>query len=89
MTKKNLVGQTVKLVTFNGSKIAPADVDPDQNFWKLVGSEGRVSSVDPPKYIGADRILVVFDLELDSLDLPNHNNPKNALWIKKQDLLYL
>jgi hypothetical protein len=83
------VGKIVKLTTFNGEAIAPADIDAGENYWKLIGSTGVIHSITPPKNVGEDRILVVFHLDLDSLNLSNHNQVKNALWIKYKDLFQL
>lgn len=79
-------GNTVFLVKFNGQKSAPPDVDENENFWKLIGERGQVLSISPPDDIGQDRVLIAFDADLDELDLPNHNEISNSLWIKTSDL---
>jgi hypothetical protein len=85
---KNLfsVGDSVYLEYFNGLKLAPLDVDENENFWKLVGQVGKVLSITPPRHIGGDRLLVRFDANLDEFELPNHNEIPNSLWIKSSDL---
>jgi hypothetical protein len=77
----------VLLGKFNGCKSAPLDVDEGENFWKLIGKRGQILSTSPPKYIGSDRVLVKFEDNLDELDLPNHNETPNTLWIKVSDLI--
>jgi hypothetical protein len=79
-------GNSVILSTFNGLISAPPDVDKNENFWKLIGRNGVVLSMSPPTFIASDRVLIRFDANLDELDLPNHNEVPNTLWIKVTDL---
>jgi hypothetical protein len=79
-------GDPVILSTFNGLTSTPLDVEENENFWKLIGKKGQVLSMSPPTFIGRDRVLIKFDANLDELDLPNHNEVPNTLWIKVSDL---
>jgi hypothetical protein len=81
------VGQMVRLMTFNGTA-APTSpqVKPTDDYWRLIGTSGRVVNCSPPKGIAADRVLVAFSASLDELGLANDNEIANALWVKVSDL---
>jgi hypothetical protein len=81
------IGSKVRLKIFNGNASGPPNVSADANFWSLVGSHGTVIETRPIEGIDADRVLVLFDVSLPNLRLPNHNELKNSLWIKRSDLV--
>lgn len=83
------VGKRVVLLTFNGLESVPTNVDEHENFWKLVGRTGEVLSIDRRRHVERNRVLVGFDVDLDELDLPNHNQIPNSLWIRRSDLAVL
>lgn len=53
-----------------------------ENYWTLIGSRGRI--IDEQEF--NDRVLVLFECNLDGYKLENHNPIKNSLWIKRSDL---
>lgn len=73
----------VKLKTFLGKYNSPNDVDKFDDFWKLIGQKGIVIE---DKLVDKERVLVLFDKNLDDFQLANHNPIKNSLMIKKSDL---
>ena len=73
----------VRLKTFLGSKSSPDDVDKSDDYWKLIGQSGTV--IDD-KLADKERVLILFDKNLDDFQLANHNPIKNSLMIKKGDL---
>ena len=73
----------VRLKTFLGTKNSPDDVGKSDDYWKLIGQSGTV--IDD-KLTDKERVLVLFDKNLDDFQLPNHNQIKNSLMIKKSDL---
>ena len=85
------VNSRVILKSFNGTVKPPSDCDPGEGFWKLIGHEGVVIQ-DPFKCCKDDRysderkVLVKFDVSLDSFGLCSSNHVKNSLWILVSDL---
>jgi hypothetical protein len=75
-----------RLVSFNGSKSAPKDVEDYENYWRLIGELGNVLEADRPYGVDEDRVLLRFQLCLDDLGLENHNEIPNSLWIRLSDL---
>ncbi|BDD01427.1 DUF6678 family protein [Persicobacter psychrovividus] len=73
----------VRLKTFLGTNISPEDVDKFDDYWKLIGQSGTVIN---DKLSDKERVLVLFDRDLDDFQLANHNPIKNSLIIKKSDL---
>lgn len=77
--KKNTL---VRLNSFLGTLKPGNKVKANEDFWKLVGTKGKI--IDDG--IDNERVLVLFDKNLDDLGLENHNPVKNSLWIKRTDL---
>ncbi|MCF8278245.1 MAG: hypothetical protein K9J17_16070 [Flavobacteriales bacterium] len=75
----------VRLKSFLGTQSSPTSVDENENYWKLVGKTGEVLDSE----VGADKVLVQFDDNLDDFGLENHNAIKNSLMINKSDLQFL
>jgi hypothetical protein len=84
-------GRKVRLMTFEGLSTAPWGCAPEENYWKLIGSEGRLI-LDPFKCCKDDRysderkLLVVFDISFKSLGLCAHQKNENSLWVSVTDL---
>lgn len=81
----------VILQTFFGTKIPDdTNVDPQENYWKLVGCTGEVVEIkEKPHPAFLDKglqILVKFDNSLVDLNLISHNHIANTLWIFETDL---
>jgi hypothetical protein len=76
----------VRLVSFNGAKLAPKDVEAYENYWRLIGEVGSVLKADRPYGVDDDRVLVRFNACLNDWGLENHNEIPNALWIRLSDL---
>jgi hypothetical protein len=49
----------------------------------LIGEKGKIIT---DQEIKDERVLVLFDQNLDDFKVANHNPIKNSLWIKKTDL---
>jgi len=84
----------VRLISFNGTKQADPGCHPTEDYWKLIGSSGTVTQDPSQSSLRASfspqpqpRVLVVFDANLDSMGLINHNPAPNSLWILESDLV--
>jgi len=73
----------VRLKSFLGTNNSPNDIDKSDDYWKLIGQIGIV--IDD-KLADKEKVLVLFDNDLDDFQLANHNPTKNSLMIKKSDL---
>ena len=73
----------VRLITFQGLSNPPSDIDTCDNYWKLIGQCGTVidNELDDK-----EKVLVLFDVDLDNFQLANHNSIKNSLMIMIKDL---
>lgn len=74
--------RVVILKTFHGTKTPKKDTLERENYWKLIGKKGKVIDDHGTK----DRVLVLFESNLDDYKVENHNPTKNSLWIKITDL---
>ena len=73
----------IKLKTFHGTSEPSIKVKHRENYWKLIGEKGVVlEDAD----FNLDKVLVLFEKNLDDFDLENHNPIKNSLYIDKRDL---
>lgn len=72
----------VTLQSFLGTTEPTKGTSENENYWKLIGAKGRI--IDDQKI--NDRVLVLFEINLDDYKLENHNPTKNSLWIKMSDL---
>lgn len=75
-------GDKVKLKTFLGTLRPRTAINTQDNFWKLIGERGKVIE----DTIQNNRVLVLFEKDLDGFGLANHNPIPNSLWIKPTDL---
>jgi len=75
-------GMKVKLIAFNNSTTAPDDCDPCENYWSLIGELGTI--VKPIN--SRSRVLVQFDVSVNSMGLHCHNAINNSLLILGSDL---
>jgi len=73
----------VRLKTFLGTNNPTEEIDKSDDYWKLIGQSGTV--IDD-NLADKERVLVLFDKDLDDFQLANHNPIKNSLMIKKSDL---
>ena len=73
----------VRLKTFQGLSKSPYDVDENDNYWKLIGQFGTVIDNELDDI---EKVLVLFDVDLEDFHLANHNPIKNSLMIKIKDL---
>ncbi len=78
--KKN---SKVRLKTFHGSLTSPNKVNMRENYWVLIGEKGIV--IDFADF-NIEKVLVLFEKNLDDFNLENHNPIKNTLYIDKLDL---
>jgi len=72
----------VILKSFQGASKPKRSTLENENYWKLIGSKGRIIGEEDI----SGRFLVLFENNLDDLKLENHNPIRNSLWIKKSDL---
>lgn len=79
-------GKKVMLRSFNGLLAASEKVEPQYNYWKLIGSKALVSQLSADNN---NRVLVTFDRDLVSLGLLCHNEIPNSLWILVNDLKFV
>lgn len=90
MNRMFVLGDRVRLVSFHGEAMSPVPVEKEEDFWRLVGSEGEVVSDElkvHPAFPGkGGRVLVRFNIDLGGLGLPSHNSVRNSLWIFVSDL---
>jgi len=80
-------GQKVELRTFNGTSKTDENCNPNENYWKLIGSIGTV--INFPEELNfpyKNRLLIQFDKDVKQLNLECHNNEPNSLWILISDL---
>jgi hypothetical protein len=82
MNQKPEIGSRVQLATFQGSRHPPADCDPRENYWKLIGHSGTVLA----RLTTPEHVLVDFDTSVSSFGLHCHNPEPNSLRIKWTDL---
>ena len=73
----------VILKSFLGTLNPESEIDVTDNYWKLIGVKGRVIE---DKAFNENRVLVLFERNIDDYGLANHNPIKNSLWIKTSDL---
>lgn len=78
-------GKRVKLKTFLGTLFPKEEIDNVNNYWKLIGEKAHVIDHDTTG-VFRDKVLLLFDKNLDVFELANHNPIENTLWINKSDL---
>jgi hypothetical protein len=61
------------------------DVDPQENYWLLIGKTGRVVAQKNER----QRLLIRFDVSICSMGLHCHNPTENTLLILESDLKFL
>jgi hypothetical protein len=75
-------GDRIELKTFLGTLERRTKVYTENNFWRLIGEKGAVIE----DVTRNERALVMFEKNLDELEVANHNPIPNSLWIKPSDL---
>lgn len=60
------------------------DLNDNENYWRLIGETGTI--IEESNEYFTNRVLIMFDKNLDDLKLINHNPIKNTLWILIKDL---
>lgn len=73
----------IKLKTFHGTLKPKNKVKIRENYWKLIGEKGIVVEIAD---FNPEKVLIIFEKNLDDFDLENHNPIKNSLYIDKKDL---
>jgi hypothetical protein len=74
---------SIKMKSFLGTLNPKNKVPEKENYWKLIGKTGKV--IDAAENHDG-RVLVLFDSNLDELEVEKHNPIINSLWISKTDL---
>lgn len=74
----------VTLQSFLGTIKPKKNTADRENYWKLIGEKGKI--IDDHE--SSERVLVLFQSNLDVHQLENHNPIKNSLWIKISDLKF-
>jgi hypothetical protein len=72
----------VILKSFLGTLTPTGRLSSKENYWQLIGVRGSVIKED----VNENKVLVLFEKNLDDLNLENHNPINNSLWIRKSDL---
>jgi hypothetical protein len=75
--------KVVKLKTFQGTLNPTNKIKDRENYWKLIGEKGIV--IEEADF-NPEKLLVVFEKNLDDFNIENHNPIKNSLYIDKKDL---
>lgn len=75
----------VVLKSFNGSKAAPAEVNPAENYWRLVGVKAVTVKVAEDNL----RVLLRFEQDLKVLGLTCDSEEENSLWVLISDLKFV
>jgi len=78
-------GKKVALKSFAGSKVAPADIDPAENYWQLVGAKAVTVKVAEDNL----RVLLKFEMDLKALGLTSHSDEESSLWVLISDLKFV
>jgi hypothetical protein len=78
-------GKKVALKSFNGSKVAPADIDPAESYWQLIGAKAVTVKVAEDNLRG----LLKFEMDLKGLGLNSHCDEENSLWVLIGDLKFV
>lgn len=81
------MNERVELKSFLGTQKPKRERNSYENYWILIGEKGQVIERENQDF--PNRVLVLFDTNLDKLKLENHNPIKNTLWILESDLEYL
>ncbi len=72
----------VRLISFSGTTTPKKSTEPQNNYWKLIGQKGEI--INGERF--NERVLVLFDEDLDQFGVANHNPIINSLWILPSDL---
>jgi hypothetical protein len=75
-------GTKVRLKTFNNTSTTPEGCDPSEDYWSLIGEAGTIKQSENDR----GRVLVQFDISVESKGLHCHNEVKNSLLILTTDL---
>lgn len=73
----------VKLKTFHGTLKPSKKIKDGENYWSLIGEKGFI--IDEADF-NPEKVLVLFEKNLDEFNVENHNPIKNSLYIDKNDL---
>jgi hypothetical protein len=73
----------VRMKSFLGTTIADTDVERRENYWQLIGKRGKVITANRNS---DNKVLVLFEDDLNDYGLENHNPVKNSLWLRFSDL---
>jgi hypothetical protein len=85
MSNEIMLGQKVRLKSFNGLATPPDGCRNSENYWRLIGYSGVV--VEPKN--DRCRLLVQFEESIEALGLHCHNPIENSLYILESDLTLL
>jgi acetylornithine/N-succinyldiaminopimelate aminotransferase len=75
----------VEIKSFNGTLHGSGVVDPQENYWLLIGKTGRIVAQKNER----QRLLIHFDVSICSIGLHCHNPVENTLFILESDLKFL
>lgn len=80
-------GRKYKLKRFNGTYEPTSDIEPSENYWRLIGQIGTLIGLNEDfDFPYQNRVLIKFDLDLIQEGLESHNEVPNSIWILKSDL---
>ncbi len=76
------INDRVVLKSFLGIKKPESGNRDNENYSLLIGKYGAILDLNKRE----KKILILFDDNLDDLNLINHNKIKNSLWIYESDI---
>ena len=74
-------GNKIKSISFLGTLKPNEEINSRENYWVLINQEATIIDVF------TNKVLVLFENELDKYGLENHNPINNSLLISKNDLI--
>lgn len=82
-------GDKVKVVSFQGTLTSVYPTEANEDYWKLIGSTGRI--VDDSEADREGKVYVRFNQSLNDYNLINHNEQtglkyRNTLFLLMSDL---
>ena len=83
------IGDTVKIISFHGSKAAPDNVEDNENYWQLINGIGKVvekRAFHPYYKNKGSQALVKLEENLVNFGIESHNKEDNSLWFFVSDL---
>ena len=65
------INTNVRIKSFLGLNKSNEEISDDENYWILIGEKGKI--IEENNEIFPERFLILFEKNLDKLNLQNHN----------------